>query len=492
MLKTQDKQTNFEGFIIWSRNHLFLAVTPLFICLIATVAYMSLTTKQYQQSTAITLKLATNGSAMTRDIMLFNEISFVKRQTSFDNEKEFFRSISMAEELVKMVNMQYEVYADLGITNKLLYNDSPISYTLETDESCQTFTADAFISEKGVILKDIKFNGENFKKELAASYGQPIKTCCGFLTINETGKKANFDKLILKYRDPNIAAAEVSKHLKFHTATRFATVLNFNYTDNSPERAKDIVTNLPKAYNNLWNKHITSSAQKQSAEIEQKLKNITHEIDSIGTIIKTHKPLSKRKFLNTEFYSAISILNKIQSTGDSLIILPTNTLKENSLINNQINEYNALIKQIKRLLSKGRINWEAVPIANNATSLKDSIETNLNGYIKKITPKQDNLNNIENSKATSAELQYIANIRHLNVLKNTYYNLKKKQEECSLTTNIDLNAVRLIRKPLAEAKIVSPNLPSAIFLTFLFGIIITPYLLYLINDTIQNKRNSLK
>lgn len=503
MRKNKNKQTNFIGFLIWARNHLLLAVTPLIICILATLVYMLVETKEFQQTIAFALNSSSNGTATTKDILLFNDISTIKKQPSFKNEKELIGSSLMAEELIKLVDMQNEVYLDKGLTSQLLYKESPISFKLIANNNCKTFSASAFAAENNVTLRNITINGKKTSKKITIPYGLPHKTEFGTIIIECNNIKSTTQKLIIKYRDSKIVANEILHNLKFYEASIFSTVLYINYTDKSPERAKDIVNNLPNAYNNLWYNYIETKSEQIDSIITQQLKTVVRElIQNKNDIIVSSKKFENNNSsenLNStkkDLFLAARTLNYVLNNDKFYTLIPK--VLTDYKLNSEIEEYNTLVNNLKSILSKGRIHPSANIIEQKALQKKVEIITSLEDYIatsaEKLNKQKNKSKNatILLSKQDKNDSVNASKLRKIRLLHKKYLYLKHKQEECNIAKNITLDRIRIIRKALPEAKIISPNISSAIFLTLLFGVILIPYSIYLTINTINSKRSSLK
>ena len=497
------ENTNIRGFISWIFRHPLIAVTPLIICIFATLANILIGTKEYQQTMAFTLNSSTNGTATTKDILLFNDISAIKKQPSFENEKELLGSPLMAEELIKLVDLQNEVYLDKGITSKLLYNESPISFRLIADNNCKTFYARAFATENNVTLSDITINGEKASNKMNIPYGIPKKTDFGIITIKKNGIKSTPQKLILNFRNSKIVTNEIIHNLRFYKASIFSTVLYTNYTDKSPERAKDIVNNIPNAYNNLWHNYIETKAEQIDSTITQQLKLIIRELiqNENDIIISNSKFKDNNSYKNfnsikKDLFFAARTLNYILNNDKFYTLIPK--VLTDYKLNSKIDEYNTLINRLKSMLSKGRIYPSANIIEQKALQLKVEIITTLEEHIEKSVEKLNKLKIEPNNaktllpKGDKHNSPNASKLRRIWLLHKNYLYLKHKQEEYKIAKSVKLNRIRIIRKALPEAKMVSPNTPSAIFLTLLFGLILIPYSIYLTSSTINSKRNSPK
>ena len=65
-------------------------------------------------------------------------------------------------------------------------------------------------------------------------------------------------------------------------------------------------------------------------------------------------------------------------------------------------------------------------------------------------------------------------LRTAKYIQEIFMFLKQKQEECLLSMNINLNAVRIIKEPSDEPELVSPDVPTALALTLFFGLFFVP------------------
>lgn len=521
-----NNQPNFtqrtKAFIIWCIAHRITFTIS--VCFFAIVAgcYLYFTPKEYQASTAFTLKFDTIGIPTARDMKMLTEVSFINQRQSFPNEMQSFGSIILAEEIVKMLNLENEIYLLKAGTKSLLYKDSPIAVTFTGE--CNEFKAEIDFDDdyKSFTLSEIEVDGNAGNlSPVTAKPGEKVETPYGAVTILPTGQPFNGNKRYkLEHRNTLQAARKVSKNLTFHPASLYATVVNFTYTDNSKERALDILTALPTAYNIIWREYMTLTTKKANSFIEEQLSIVEAELNEIETYVaqiqgkdrnintqlsaklnagQQSKIKAEGFSTETQLYIAKNILKNIESTRDSLVILPMNTGISNNAINSQIAEYNTRIIQLDRIIREGgQANPTAKSLKTTAINLKESIKesiakevSSLSIALKETNKEASKLDNRVNT-LSSSERKQEALLRRIICIQEIYIFLKQKQEECLLSMNNNWNAIRGINEPTVKDEPSSPSPKLALIIVIFFGIFLIPYIIYTFSSILKRKVTDLE
>lgn len=518
-------QPNFikrtKAFIIWCIAHRITFTIS--VCFFALVAgcYLYFTPKEYQATTAFTLKFDTIGIPTARDMKMLTEVSFINQRQSFPNEMQSFGSIILAEEIVKMLNLENEIYLLKAGTKSLLYKDSPIAVTFTGD--CYEFSAKINFENnyKTFTLSNLEVDGNSTNlSPISTKLGEMVETPYGLITIIATGEPFNDNKTFkLEHRNTLQAARKISKNLTYHPASMYATVVNFTYTDNSKERALDILAALPTAYNIIWREYMTLTTKKANSFIEEQLSVVEEELNDIESRVAQIQGQDKNIDTNlstklnaqqqskikaegfsteTQLYIAKSILKNIESTRDSLVILPMNTGIGNDAINSQIAEYNTRIIQLDRIIREGgEANPTAKSLMTSAENLKKSIKESIAKEVNSLTialketDKEANKLDSRVSTLSSSERKQEALIRRIICIQEIYIFLKQKQEECLLSMNNNLNAVRGINEPTAKDNPSAPSKKLAAIIVIFFGIYLIPYIIYTFSSILKRKVTDL-
>lgn len=499
------KRTN--RFFRWAVTKWYLVAATLAACFVLFAVYYAYVPRKYSHTISFTLKFDPYGSAMTRDIEMFNELTFINHKTNFDNEKQFFRSVVLAEEIVDRLGLACEVFSEdkVGIT-QLLYGDSPLVYTFEPAERVASFEAKAVIDADTVVLSSLSADGKKSNSVVRVPEGQPTDTPFGKITFTRVGSQPHdCDHFNLRYRLPQQVADELSHNLYFTTASTFATVLNFSYVDYSSERAHDVVAELPHAYNALWHDYILQTTKKSNEFITEQLRIVEALLENTETRIaeirsesgRTDERIDNRKMLReqtrseveqfsaeTEMYIIRGILDDMQRSG-GLSMLPLNTGIRDRMLNRQIAEYNTCVLRLENVKASAPSSPEVASLTGSAVAMRSAIETSLRNHADQLAMTEreaaENIALINEEKVSYAkgEWREADRLRTAKYIQEIFMFLKQKQEECLLSMNINLNAVRIIKEPSDEPELVSPDVPTALALTLFFGLFFVPYSIYL-------------
>lgn len=494
-------------FFRWAVTKWYLVAATLAACFVLFAVYYIYVPRKYSHTISFTLKFDPYGSAMTRDIEMFNELTFINHKTNFDNEKQFFRSVVLAEEIVDRLGLACEVYGEdkMGRT-ALLYPDSPLIYTFVPAERVTSFDAKAVVEGDTVALSSMHSDDKESGSVIRVPKGKPTETPFGTITFTSVGKQPHdYVHINLHYRLPQQVADELSHNLYFTTASTFATVVNFSYVDYSAERAHDVVAELPHAYNALWHDYILQTTKKSNEFITEQLRVVETLLDNTETRIaeirsesgRIDKRVDNYKMLHrqmqseveqfsaeTEIFIIQGILDDMQRSS-RLSMLPLNAGIRDRMLNRQITEYNTCLLRLENVKASAPASSEVASLTGSAVAMRSAIETSLRNHARQLAMTEreaaENIALINEEKVSFAkgEWREADRLRTAKYIQEIYMFLKQKQEECLLSMNINLNAVRIIKEASDEPELVSPDVPTALALTLFFGLFFIPYSIYL-------------
>ena len=291
-----------------------------------------------------------------------------------------------------------------------------------------------------------------------------------------------------------------------------STIINLSYTDRSPEKATEILSQVISAYDDKCLEDKLILAQNTSGFIDNRLRLLEQDLDQVDDSISTYK--SEHGI--TELSRVSDIYLQQQSQSDAQILSLTNQkamaqyLREllddesvhrfllvnsgirNAVIEAQINQYNTLLMQLNSHLTyTSDQNPIIMNLENEIDGLRNSIKSGIDNHIKTIDIELSAVQGF-NGEATSkissnpAQAKFLASIeREQKVKESLYLYLLQKKEENEISVTYHSSATHVIDMPHCSGSPTSPKIPRVLFAAVLLGLF-APLAFFFIRITLDD------
>ena len=335
------------------------------------------------------------------------------------------------------------------------------------------------------------------------------------LTPTPDFKKYIGQTIFININNPeHVTDGYLSKYVAFLTGEQ-TSVAELTITETVPQRGKDVLNNLIKAYN------VASIDYKNKVNLstlnflDDRLKSITEELNLVEKRVESYKSSrgitnlssesqfyldnvknndSRLNEVNVQLQVIDGIQEYINSAGNTVNAPATAGLSDPSLI--------ALVDQLIKLeLQKDKLlantpekNPVFDPLNQQITSTKNAIYGTITGIKRSLLTTRKQLqkynSGFESSikKLPGQEREYINIKRQQGIKEELYIYLLQKREEAGLSNSAKLMESRIVD----EAHFGQPQSPNSRItyaLAFILGIIIPSGILFL-KDSLNNKINN--
>lgn len=301
----------------------------------------------------------------------------------------------------------------------------------------------------------------------------------------------------------------VGKHLGklSYTTNENNNAISISTSDQSTERADDILRTVVEVYNENWIKDKNRSARETKSFIDTRLEYVGNELDKIESNISSFKSdnllpdieaqseiqLTKERDLQKQHASTKKELEKseyflktLKEKSKENTLLPLNSGVSNPNINSLISKFNTLMIERNNLAGRSSEDNPAVRDMNlTLTSLRNALISSTQTHIKALATKQESIerkwkalqsemakNPTHATFLTSAE-------REQGVKEKIYLFLLQKREENQLSQEFTPNRTRVLTPPSGNYTPIAPQRTRSLVLATIIGMLIPAALISL-------------
>jgi capsular exopolysaccharide synthesis family protein len=423
----------------------------------------------------------------------------------FNDRIEYFKSPSLAAELVENLGLQYKAVSQGRFKNKDFYGiiKWEIIHSLDQDPPEISFS---------ILPKKNSFHYVSGKTEGDGMWDVPFLLNNNKIVIHKLKEFNSFTPIYCYNSNKLIIAFGLSSSLVVGTS-RESNVLTVNYSDISAERAIDILNGLTTLHSEAMKKDKSLGFMQAINFIESRIDPLRNELDSIENSLALFKA---EKGITENSSNASSYLAKVQNYDNELAKI---SILENSLISaeayinnpqiketdlsfigiespalqNSLSQFQQMLMQRDKLAMSAQETNPAVKyIDKNLADLRSSMKKQLlnyknqlqvskNSYEEKMRMANDML-----SQIPLAEKELMDKIRFQNIKEALYLSLLQKREEALIAkASITVNS-KVIYPPLKNKATIKPSKITILFSFILVGLLVP--ILFAIIKEITNKK----
>lgn len=525
-IQTKKKSANNSGSvpltdILYRTLHYWpWVLLSVFVCVGAGVIYLLRTPNVYTTTASMLIKDDTAGKSMSGED--FSDFGLFQNTTNIQNEITTMKSADLMEEVVRRLNLDMNYYLPGRFHDTVAYGTNlPVTVNMPDfpENGSASFTVE--VGKDGAVsIEDLKADGLEHKKVYSGKLNDTIPTGAGPMVVSPTADFQQGSEVRLKVvKTPvNATAGGYDSRLTIAMSNDKGTVINISITDQSTQRAQDLINTLIGVYNEYWIRDKNQIAVSTSNFINERLGVIESELGHVDSDISSYKSehlipdvqaaSSMYMSQNQQITQAIMDLNnQLQLTRyiKSYIgantqrdkLLPTNSGVNNGNIQSQIAEYNALVLQRNALLDKSSDkNPLVMQLEGQLDQIQQVILESIDNAIIALNTQIKNLQSTQASTTSKiasnpSQAKYLLSVeRQQKVKESLYLFLLQKREENELSQAFTAYNTRIVNKPASFGP-TSPDKANILLICFLVGLAI-PFAIIFLKEANNTKLRGRK
>ena len=516
-----EEKVNYQELLFRYIIHWPWFMVSVLICLIGAWGYLYFQTPVYQVSASIMIKDdkkgGNSGSADLENLGLGGVITSTQ---SIDNEIEVLRSKTILKEVVNNLELYITYYDKDKFPKQEMYKTSPVVVNLtaqEADKLPGAALIDMQLSPDGVLDVNMKVGLNEYNKRLdklpavfptnVGTFGFTLRDSLLNGQIEGQGDARHIGVVVSQ---PFEVAKAYQWALTIAPTSKTASVATVSLVNTNTQRGQDFINKLMEMYNRNTNNDKNEVAEKTREFINERIKIINEELGNTEEKLETFKrnagltdissdaqlavsgnaEYEKKRVENGTQINLVRDLTKyINDPLNEYEVLPSNIGLTDNGLTTQLERYNELVIERKRLL---RTSTENNPMIINLDmsirAMKANVKTAIDGTLQGLLIVKADLDREANrfsrriSDAPGQERQYVSIARQQEIKAGLYLMLLQKREENAITLAATANNAKIIDEPVSDG-LVSPKPKMIYMIALVLGLGLPVGIIYLISLT---------
>ena len=491
-------------------------------CLIAAYVYLYVATPVYNISATVLIKDDKKGGA-SNNVGGLDELGLsglITSSQSIDNEIEVLRSKTLVKEVVNYLNL-YVTYKDEDlIPSKELYKTSPVQVNMtpqEAEKLKKDIVVEMVVQPQGSLDVNVKMDDREIQKhfeKLPAILPTDRGTISFFqatdsIPVEGASSVQGARHITATFSCPMNVARGYCGNLVIVPTSQTTSVVTVSLKNSSLRRGQDFINQLLEMYNRNTNNDKNEIAQKTAEFIDERIGIISKELGSTEADLETFKrdagitdlssdaqialsgnaEYEKKQVENRTQISLVEDLKRYLSHSE-YEVLPSNVGLKDAALATQIDRYNEMLIERKRLL---RTSTESNPaIGNLDTSIratKANVQATIEGTLQGLFITKADLDREAKrymrriSDAPGQERRYVSIARQQEIKAGLYLMLLQKREENAIMLAATANNAKIIDEAIADDIPVFPKRGIIYLVALVLGFVIPVAVIFLIDLT---------
>jgi uncharacterized protein involved in exopolysaccharide biosynthesis len=416
--------------------------------------------------------------------------------------------------LLNVVNQMHldMSYTIKGIRNKDLYGEQlPVTVTFKniTDEDDVRMKLD--LNKNGNFkLYKIKKNDDKYDDELTGKVNSTLKTSIGDVEIKATPylQKMKDDEVTItvKRTEPMALVEQIKKkQMTIAVSSRDASIIDLKYKDVSKQRATDVINAIIAEYRKESNEDKDLQTAVSERYVIERLASLENELRSLDKRVAEYKSrtmmpdlevmakvygegmkdISQAQLeLNSQLYMAQAVRDYLRDESKKDELLPALLVADNKGLADQLNTYNNLQLQRKKIIASSSkesplvkdLDKQLADMHNAVLISAENAIKQLKSQLKGVSVKEKEGKQL----LASAPAKFIGGLtdeRDWKVLNQVYVFLLQKREEAQMTKAMKSD-IRVLTPPLGVKEQSAPVKKNVLFGAFLLGLFLPACFLF--------------
>ncbi len=494
------------------------------VCVGLSVLYILRTPPTYTRTASLLIKEDSKGKSVSSELDQFNDLGLFQTNTNVNNEVVAFQSPAVMAEVVKRLSLDMNYYSPGRFHREVAYGSKlPVKVSLPdmAENESASFTLDLDPSGD-YSLRDIVRGKERYDEIVKGSLRDTVPTPLGAVVVSPTAvyEPGTERRLYVSKSGMYSAVNGYCARLTVALNSKETSVINLTCSDNSIQRAEDVLNTLISVYNENWVRDKNQIAISTSRFINERLGVIEQELGSVDSDISSYKSEhllpdvqaasqmymqqstsnnAQIMALNNQLYMARYIRDHLSNDANRLQLIPANSGIESIKIESQIAEYNnQLLERNSLLANTSQKNPLVVQMEEQLSNLRSAIILSvdnqmaaLNAQIKSLQASEAQTTARIASNPTQAK--YLLSVeRQQKVKESLYLFLLQKREENELSQAFTAYNTRIITPPNGSLSPTAPVRNKILLCGLVMGLLIPVVVIYLresMNTKIRGRKD---
>lgn len=508
----------FKYFSYWPA---FLITVVVF--LITAKVYLFFATPTYNVHASVLFKDEDKGNGRSTSSALegLGLDGLISTTQNFDNEVEMLHSVSLITNVINELSLNI-TYKDVDKTPaQELYKSSPVQVTL-TPQEAEKLDAPAelelILYKKGTMDVNIKCGELKFNKQFS-TLPAVFPTKIGTFVFRQTPDSILNKYLAYNSKDerhikviiapPSVTANGYFGNLSVVPSSKQTTIAKVVLKTSNKLRGKDFINGLIAKYNYNNNEDKNLTAEQTAEFIDSRIAIINKELGSTEEKMQTFKQNSRLTDLtsdaqitltsSSEYEKKISenetqislvrdLIQYIENPSHRFQPLPNGIGLADDALTSQIDKYNELVTERKRLLNTSTENNPTIiNIEQSIDPSRKNVETMMKGSLQSLFITKKHLEQAAGvygnriSAAPGQEREYLSISRQQEIKSNLYLLLLQKREENAMTLAATTDNAKIIDETAADPFPVSPKGKIIYLMALIVGVGLVVAIIYIID-----------
>jgi tyrosine-protein kinase Etk/Wzc len=473
--------------------------------------YVKVTPPLYETEASILIKDEQKGS---EDSKMEEVLNLFGTKKIVENEIEILQSNETIGRVINKMRLYAPVTAEVGwggLIERSAYLTSPI--IIEVPEPELLKNSDKIYFSYNESNKTVLIAGTSYPldKWVPTKYGR-----MRFLKNDKFEKFADFNATAFYFTlmDFNKVIKNVSQSLVITPVSRQSSVVNMKIKDETTKRGEEILNQIVDAYNFASIERKNGVAAKTLRFIEDRLKNVSIELDSVEGSIQKYRDQSgavdlseqsklylqsieendrRANEVNMKLSSLDEVENYVMSKSDKTSMAPATVNIDDPTLNQLLEKLRTSESELQRLKQTTAENNPIVQaVQDDINKTKPSILENIRNQKKSLQAGKAYLNQVSGkyssmvSTIPKKERELVEVSRQQNIKNAIYSFLLQKREETAYSISSALPDCYMIDKPASSIYPVSPKKPLLALLAMVFPFMIGGLFIN-VKDTLNRK-----
>ena len=492
------------------------------VCLITAWVYLYIATPVYNISATVLIKDDKKGGSagMLSWLESLGLDGLMSSSQNIDNEIEVLRSKTIVKEVVEDLGLYISYTDEDEFLSRNMYKTSPVQVSMtpqEADLLEKPIIVEMILQPQGSLDVNVKLGDDEYQKhfeKLPAILPTDRGTISFFqatdsIPVEGASSVQGARHITATISCPMNVARGYCGNLVIVPTSQTTSVVTVSLKNSSLRRGQDFINQLLEMYNRNTNNDKNEIAQKTAEFIDERIGIISKELGSTEADLETFKrdagitdlssdaqialsgnaEYEKKQVENRTQISLVEDLKRYLSHSE-YEVLPSNVGLKDAALATQIDRYNEMLIERKRLL---RTSTESNPaIVNLDTSIratKANVQATIEGTLQGLFITKADLDREAKrymrriSDAPGQERRYVSIARQQEIKAGLYLMLLQKREENAIMLAATANNAKIIDEAIADDIPVFPKRGIIYLVALVLGFVIPVAVIFLIDLT---------